>query len=411
MSSTTPTTTDIDRARLPELLPLCRKLAAQFAPRAAAYDREGRFPTEDFGEMRAAGLMGILVPQSHGGTGANYADYTRAIEALAIGNGATALAFNMHNVVVGALAELDMEDVPGRRAQSLAACRNWIYDEALAGKVFASASSEPEAGPRLTQIKTKYERVDGGFILEGTKSFVSMAGHADYYLIAARSEQMFGDVPGISYFIVERDNPDVTIREVWDTLGMRATCSNTLILNRCFVPTERLFLLEGVALYKSTREPHWLIGGFNGVYLGIAVAAFEFLTSYLQRQAGNPNSPRRIDDPLVQHRVGELAVALESTRNVVYDAAERVVRDRGSLATNIAIHRAKYLVNELGPRLSSEAISLCGGSTIAKRFPLERYYRDSRCGGLMPARSDDCLTYIGRAVLGIDVTNPLTSYW
>ncbi len=391
----------------PELFALCQKLAAGFAERATEHDREGTFPTQDFADLKASGMMGLMVPEACGGWGANYATYTRAAEILAKGNASTALAFNMHSVVVGALAEFELEGVPGRRAQSMLERRDWVYHEALDGRVFASASSEPEAGFRLRQLKTTYERTKDGYVINGLKSFVSMAGHADYYVVAARSEQMVGDVPGVSYFIVDRDHPQVTIKEVWDTLGMRATCSNTLILDQCFVPHDRLFLLEGVALYKLTREPHWLVGAYNGVYLGIAAAALEFTVQFLQGKAGG----KFVNDPLVQHRIGELSVQLEATRSVVHDAAERVVRARSALETYAAIHRAKYMVGEIGPWLASEAIRLCGGASISKRFPLERYYRDARCGGLMPARSDDCLTYVGRAVLGVDIADPTQSYW
>jgi alkylation response protein AidB-like acyl-CoA dehydrogenase len=390
-----------------DLFTVCRRLQTEFAGRAAEHDREGTFPTEDFAALKREGLTSLLVPQGSGGWGADYATYTRVAEILAQGNASTALAFNMHCIVIGALGEVDLENVPGRRAQSMLERREWVYQEARAGRVFASASSEPEAGFRLRQLKTTYHRVEGGYIINGVKSFVSMAGHADYYVVAARSEQMVGEVPGVSYFIVDREHPQVEVRDVWDTLGMRATCSNTLILNQCFVPNNRLFLLEGVALYKLTREPHWLAGAYNGVYLGLAAAALDFVVQFLREKAGG----KFVADPLVQHRVGELSVQLEATRSVVYDAADRVVRNRSALETYTAIHRAKFLVGELGPWLASEAIRLCGGASISKRFPLERYYRDARCGGLMPARSDDCLTYVGRALLGVDIADPTQSYW
>jgi alkylation response protein AidB-like acyl-CoA dehydrogenase len=109
--------------------------------------------------------------------------------------------------------------------------------------------------------------------------------------------------------------------------------------------------------------------------------------------------------------VGELAVRLEATRTVTYDAAAQVAARRGRAETNVAIHRAKYMVSELGPWLTSQAIRICGGSSIARRLPLERLYRDARCGGLMPARSDDCLSYVGKQALGIDTTDPADSYW
>jgi alkylation response protein AidB-like acyl-CoA dehydrogenase len=238
-----------------------------------------------------------------------------------------------------------------------------------------------------------------------------MAGKADYCIVAARSERSFGDLPGISYLVVDRDNPGVRIEESWDTLGMRATCSNAMHLTDCFVPKQRLYLLEAVALYKATREPHWLVGSYNGVYLGLAAATFQFVKEYVgARKIVGSETPLAYD-ALVQHRVGEFVTRLEATRAVVYDAA-RLVRDRrGSPEAASAIHRAKYMVGALAPWLAAQAIRLCGGNTIFKRFPLERYYRDACCSDLMPAKSDQCLTYVGKAALGLDVLSAKDSCW
>jgi alkylation response protein AidB-like acyl-CoA dehydrogenase len=395
-----------------ELVSLCRVLAQRFAPRAAEHDRTGAFPTVNFQDIKDAGLLGMLVPATHGGFGADFLTYTRAIEQLAIGDASTALAFNMHNIVMGCLSSVDPDALEGRRGQSVRRFLEWAFDEVVrGGKMFGTAGSEPEVGPRLSKIRTTYRRVEGGYVLNGVKSFVSMVGHADYCLVAARAPEEVAGVPAISYFVVERDNPGTRVEEVWDTLGMRSTCSNTMHLTDCFVPSERLFLLEGLALYKITREPQWLIAGYNGVYLGLATATFEFLTDYLRKRKIAGTAESLAADPLVQHRVGELYVAVEAARAVTYEAARLVVEAPGSDEANVAIHRAKYMVGELGPWLTSQAIRLCGGSTISKRMPLERFYRDSRCGGLMAARSDDCLTYVGKAMLGIDVKSPLSSYW
>ena len=396
-----------------DLIRLCRELKPGFAARAAGYDREGRFPVENFQELKDAGLLGVMVPKEYGGLGANFLSYTMALEQLAIGDASTGLTFNMHNIVLGSLAELDLSSVTGSRGRTMSGFRQWVFDQAIKErKVFASATSEPGIGAHFSKLKTTYRRVDGGFLINGHKSFVSMAGYADYYVVAARSERTSGDVPELSYLVVERDNPGVRVEDVWDPLGMRATASNNLHLTDCFVGTDRLFLgIEGMVLYKVTREPHWLVGGYNGVYLGICTATFEFMTEYLRRQKMAGTDRSLAHDPLVQHRVGELDVALDGVRAITYRAARLVVQAPGSAEANVAIHRAKYAVGELGPWLASQAIRICGGSTIAKRMPLERYYRDARCGGLMPAKSDECLTYVGKAALGLDLTSPSESYW
>ncbi|MDH3499509.1 MAG: acyl-CoA dehydrogenase family protein, partial [Acidimicrobiia bacterium] len=114
---------------------------------------------------------------------------------------------------------------------------------------------------------------------------------------------------------------------------------------------------------------------------------------------------------VIQHMVGELDIQLHAARTVTYDAARLVSEAPGSVEANRAIHRAKYMVGELGPVIGSQAIRICGGSTISKHMALERLYRDARCGGLMPAKSDDCLSYAGKMALGIDASKADQTYW
>jgi len=403
----TPTTSSED------LIESCRVLAQRLKERAPKYDREGSFPVENFQELKDASLLGIMVPKEFGGLGADFLTYTRALEQLAIGDAATGLTFNMHNIAVGSLAELDLKGIGGSRGKIMGDFRDWMFDQAVREKkVFASAASEPGIGAHFTKLKTTYRRVDGGFIINGLKWFVSMAGYADYYVVPARNEKSSPDDPSLSYLIVEKENPGIRIDKVWDTLGMRATTSDTMHITDCFVSTERLFLgSEGMVLYKITREPHWLVGGYNGVYLGICTAAFDFMVDYLNNKKIPGTDAPMSSDLRIQQRVGELAIQLDAARAVTYEAARLVDERRGSPEANVAIHRAKYMVGELGPWLASMAIRTCGGTTIAKRLPLERYYRDARCGGLMPATSDECLMYVGKAALGIDMSKTSETYW
>jgi alkylation response protein AidB-like acyl-CoA dehydrogenase len=394
------------------LLEVAHNLARRFAPRAAEYDRQGKFPKDNFNDLRDAGFLGILVPREHGGAGASFLTYTRALERLAMGDASTALAFNMHNLAVGPLTDPRLAELPDRRGQSVRDFCAWVFKECVAGrKLFATAASEPGIGYRLSRIHTRYKRVEGGFTVNGVKSFVSIGSHADYCVVAARSERDAGDVPGISFLVIERGSPGVRIDDAWDTLGMRATCSNTMHLEDCFVPSDRLYLLEAMALYKSAREAHWHVGSCNGVYLGIASAVLEFVTGYLGGRAKAGTQEPLADDAMIQHRIGKMCTDLEAARSVVYEAARMADEAPGSLETNVAIHRAKYMVSVAACDISADAIRVCGGGAIFKSRPLERYYRDAICCSVMPASNDDCLTYVGKAQLGIDVMSPRGSYW
>ena len=396
-----------------QIIELCRELGQNFVSRAAKYDKEGSFPVENFQEIKDAGLLGIMIPKKYGGMGADFLTYTRALEQLSKGDASTGLTFNMHNIAVGSLSELNIEGIGGSREKRMSEFIGWVYDQSIKEKkLFASASSEPGIGAHFSKLKTLYKRVDGGFKINGVKNWVSMAGYADYYVVAARAEESDSEVPSISFLIVEKENPNARVEFTWDVLGMRATSTNPVYFEDCFVPTEALFLgSEGMALYKIAREPHWLVGGYNGVYLGICSATFEFMVEYLKKKKIPGTQTPLSEDTRIQHKVGELYAQLEATRSVTYSAARLVAARPGTPEANTAIHHAKFMVSELGPRLTSEAIRICGGSTISKTMPLERYFREARCGGLMPATSDECLFYLGKSAFGRDLSKPSETYW
>lgn len=396
------------------LVGVATELGKVFATRATQHDRDASFPIDDFEDMREAGLLGIMVPKEHGGFGADFLTYTRVLEQISKGHAATALTFNMHNIVMGGVAELDLSEVPGRHGDRMRSFAEWLFEEAIEHKrVFASATTEPGVGAKYSQLRTTYDRTEDGYILNGVKSFVSMVGFADYVVVAARpTEESTGSVPRLSYFCVARDTEGTSIEEVWDVLGMRATTSNTLYLNDVFVPKDRLFMgSEGMAFYKLLNQPHWQVGGYNGAYLGISTAILEFTTDYLMKKSIAGTDKTAADDPVIQYQIGEMAIKLAATRAMTFEAARLVTEQPGSHDANVAIHQAKYMVGEVAPELASMAIRVCGGSTISKRMPLERLYRDARCGGLMPAKSDDCLRYVGKAAMGTDVTKVEESYW
>jgi alkylation response protein AidB-like acyl-CoA dehydrogenase len=128
----------------------------------------------------------------------------------------------------------------------------------------------------------------------------------------------------------------------------------------------------------------------------------EFTVDYLNGRTKAGEGKPLSHNSIIQHEIGKLSVALDATRALVYHAAALVSKHPGSYEANTAIYSAKYLVGETAPKMASDAMRICGGNTVRKEFPLERYYRDSRCGGLMAVPSDVCLSVVGQAVLGIE---------
>ena len=396
-----------------KLLSICDELAATFSDRAPRYDEEASFPVENYNDLKKAGMLGLMVPEDHGGMGADFYQYTLAAARLAQGCGSTAVTFNMHNIVMGSLAEADLSKVGGSLGERMKSFQNWMFSEAIHQKVFAAALTEPNVGFHPGSLTTSYKKVDKGFLLNGKKSFVSLSGYADYYVVAAVPvKQPGGDFPHVSWMVLSKDDPGITIEEMWNTMGMRGTVSNNMCLEDVFVPRERLFLsFEGMVLPKLATEPHFVVGGFTACYLGIIEAIYNFTIAYQKRRKMAGQDIPLIENELVQHRMGEMSVYVEAARELVYSAARKVVADRGSRETNAAIHRAKFFVGEIGPQIASMAIRACGGGTISRHLPMERFYRDIRCCGLMPAKSDECLWYVGKEAFGIDINKISETYW
>ncbi|MEV4659014.1 acyl-CoA dehydrogenase family protein [Micromonospora sp. NPDC049301] len=374
-------------------LEAARRLAPRFAARAAEHDRDGSFPAEDFRDLREAGLFGLMVPRSLGGLGASFAEYAAVATELARGNGATALVFNMHASVTGALGAVteELAEALGVPDEALAA-RDRLLTAAAQGSWYAVAMSERGAGARLSQLSTVYEATDEGWHLKGSKTFCSGAGHADGYLVAARST---ADQSVVSQFLVPADPEGLTVEPTWDALGMRATSSHDLHLD-VTVPADRLLGgVEGLALVVAQLMPHWLVASYAAVYVGVARAAIDAAAEHL-------NARKLAGLPAVRARLGRADAATAAAELVVAEAARRVDEMPGDAETNRWVWRAKLLAGTTAAEVAASMLEAAGTSATRRGHPLERLYRDARCGSLHPATSDVCADWLGIAALGGD---------
>ena len=359
-----------------------RAVAPGLANRAEKYDRDGTFPAEDFAELRGAGLLGLMVPLHLGGAGARFADYAEVAMTLGAGNGATALVFNMHASVTGALA-LTPDDVARAlgATDGFFAMRDSTLRAASLGAFYAVAMSERRAGSRLSAVETTYEPVDGGWHIRGEKTFCSGAGHADGYLVAARRDDK------VSYFLVPASD-GVKVVETWDSLGMRATASHDLLLDTV-VPEEALIGgVEGLALLLAQVMPQWLVASYAAVYVGVAQSAVDAAVAHV-----NERDLARL--PAVRARLGRADAQVAAAREVVRVMAHAVDEAPGEPATNRWVWRAKLLAGETAMDVAASLLEACGTSATRRGHPLERIYRDARCGSLQPATSDVCADWLG----------------
>ena len=375
------------------------KLAVEsFAPRAAESDREAVFPTEDYADLRASGLLALCVPQQNGGLGADFETYCLVAEQLARGNASTALTYNIHSLTMLMMGPLvkDLEMLPDvrERHEELSARR---YREVVEQGVFyAQPHSEPVESGSADQLEvggrrfgTRAERVDGGYLVNGRKFFVSSAGSADYYATPAL---LVADGPWEArtlYLAIPRDASGVELSGEWDPLGMRATVSRDMALKDVWVPAEAEILPPGVFGQLYQRQPHMFLG-FAATFLGLMQAAYDFTTAYLTGQV--PGAPGiRAEAAAAGPAVAEMLFALEATRALYYRAISEERLDppveciQRARAAHVQVQRAVV-------HLTGEAIRVCRGRAFLKRHPLERFYRDARAMAVMRPWTQDIAT-------------------
>jgi alkylation response protein AidB-like acyl-CoA dehydrogenase len=373
------------------------------APRAAQWDREASFPTDNYRDMHAAGLLGICIPREEGGLGAGFRAYCLTAAELGRYCGATALTWNMHvcsTLWTGALTEdLDMD--AAMRAEHRRH-RRIHYDRILQqGSVYSQPFSEGGAAAAgAAAFGTTAKPVDGGYLVNGKKIFASLAGHADYYGILctevhegeklSRRDTLYLGIPARAAGVIVQGD--------WDPLGMRGTVSRNLLFKDVFVPEDAALMPPGLYFQAATRWPHMFLT-LSPTYMGLAQAAYDFTVRYLRgEQSGTPPVKRRMY-PTKQIAVAQMKLMLEQTKAIWFQAITEAGPDPSKDQVMRALV-AQYTVMENANAIATLAIRTCGGQSMLKSLPLERIYRDSRCGALMlPWTAELCLDRLGRDAL------------
>jgi alkylation response protein AidB-like acyl-CoA dehydrogenase len=378
----------------------CRELAADFATRSAAHDRDASHPVENYDRLREAGFLALTIGRKWGGAGASLLDHTIAYEALGQGCPSTALAFNMHASVVMPLLES-----PEVAAETKSRIADLVVRER---KLIAGNFSEPVTTSLIGErpLKTRARRADGGYRVTGRKMFASMLEAADFVLVMAYPDGAASPTAGV-ILMLPRVAEGRHVDPDWDVLGMRATRSDSLVLDECWVP-------EDAVVYRSDdmrpfrhANLNWFWGSYTPVYLGVAQAAFDEL-----RRVVHARKPEGYAQPLAYHpdvrrHVAEMSADLEAARLVTYRSAWLSDKEGPTPETTAALYRAKYMVGEAVSRITRTALNLSGAHGIFKTSRLEQLFRDGALGPLHPPPSDFCLYNIGLYELGLDPADVL----
>ena len=385
-----------------ELLAIAADLGRnRFAARAGQIDRDAVFPFENYADMRAAGLLNICVPEQYGGWGADFATYVMVAAEIGRHCGATALTYNMHvcsTIWSGFIAD-DLEMTPEQRADH-AKNRAIHYRRIVEqGAIYSQPFSEGGAAAAgKAPFGTLAHKVEGGYIVNGKKIFASLSGAADYYGILCTLDKPGATQRDSMYLAVQRDLPGVSVVGDWDPLGMRGTVSRTLIFKDVLVPETERLMPEGIYAQAATRWPH-MFATLSPTYMGIAQGAYDFTVQYLRGEVpGMPPVKRRMY-PTKQIAVAEMKVRLEQTRALFLQNA-RAARVDPSKELRLGLYAAHYTIMENSNEICRLAVRTCGGQSMLKSLPLERMYRDSRCGSLMlPWTAELCIDRLGRECL------------
>jgi alkylation response protein AidB-like acyl-CoA dehydrogenase len=367
-------------------------LAARFAARAGEHDRAASFPAENFRDLVAAGWARLTVPVAQGGIGAGLLDTVRLLEALAQGDGSTALAMAMHLQTLGAAAESG--------SWPRAALERLARDVVERGALVNSCSSEPELGSpsRGGLPRTRAERRGDGWVISGRKNFASLSPILAWFVIPAA----LVDEPGtIGRFLVPAGE-GLRVEPNWDPLGMRATGSHDLLLEAVRVPADALLYRQsGAPSEAELRTANaWFTLSVTAVYLGVGQAAVLAAADYaLHRVPTALGRPIATLEP-VQRQLGQAELALRAARAWLQDVARRwdeAPAERPATSPDVA--GAKVAVTNAAIQATDLAMRVAGGAAMRRDLPLERHYRDVRAGLYHTPADEQAYVMLGSLVL------------
>ena len=391
-------------AKQSSLLALAHELGrSKFAARAAQWDETASFPFDNYRDLRDAGLLALCVPESEGGLGADYATYMMVGAELGRFCGATALTYNMHicsTMWTGVLAD-DIPMTDTQRSEHVRRRQIHFRRVVQQGAIYAQPFSEGSAAAAgRAPFGTTARKVEGGWLVNGRKIFASLSGAADYYGVLCTEDKgdEKPDARDTLYLAVPAASEGFAISGDWNPLGMRGTVSRNLTFKDVFVSDDEQLMPRGI-YFKGAQTWPAMFFTLAPTYLGLATAAHDFTVQYLRGEVpGEPPVKRRMY-ATKQIAVAQMRIQLESMKSLFVRAIQEAAPNPSKDA-RMRLYAAQYSVMEGANDIARLAIRTCGGQGMMKHLPLERIYRDSRCGSLMlPWTAELVLDRMGRETL------------
>ncbi|HKP75113.1 MAG TPA: acyl-CoA dehydrogenase family protein [Longimicrobiaceae bacterium] len=366
-----------------------RELAREFAdnelvPHAAAWDREGAFPREVIAKLGELGFLGMLIPEEWDGLGLDTLSYLVALEEIARGDASVAVAMSVHNSL-----PTQMILAHGSDEQKERFLRPMARGELLG----AFSLSEPDSGSDAAAMQTQARRVDGGWVLNGAKAWVTNGGFGDVVVAMARTDQPQNrrGSRGIGAFIIPTDTKGYVVGRKEDKMGQRASETVGIAFEEMFVPDD---LVLGDPSSGFVYAMQGLNGGRMGIAalaLGIAQAALEHAIAYAaeRRQFGRPIK----DFQGMQFKLANMATRVEAARGLLHRAA--LLKQAGQKVSSSA-SMAKLFASETAMYVTTEAIQVFGGYGYMQEYPVEKLFRDAKVTEIYEGTSEIQRTVIAR---------------
>ena len=343
------------------------------APFAADWDRDSHFPREQLNEMAALGLFGMFIPQEWGGSGTDYVSFALAIEEVAAGDGACSTILSVNNsVVCGVLLASGSEYLK----------QTYLKPLASGEQLGCFCLTEPQAGSDAAALKTRAQKQDAGYLLNGTKAFITSGANADVAIVFAVTDADAGK-KGISAFVVPTDNPGYQVGGVEQKMGQHASDTAQIFLKDCIVPSNHLIGAQGEGYKIALMNLESGRIGIAAQCVGMARAAYECALAYAKERMSFGKS--LIEHQAIAFRLADMATQLEAARLMVHHAAR--LRDAAEPCLKQA-SMAKLFASEAAEKICSDAIQVLGGYGYLRDFPLERIARDVRVAQIYEGTSD-----------------------
>ncbi len=356
---------------------------AELAPHAAEWDRTATFPRAAIAAMGRLGLLGMVVPEQWDGAGAGTLALALALEEIAAGDGATSTIMAVHNSVACA---------PILRFGTAAQKDRFLRPMARGDLLGAFALTEPQAGSDAAAIRTRAQRDGDGWVLSGTKQFITSGKNADIAVVFAVSDPAAGR-RGITAFLVPTNTRGYVVTRIEHKLGQRASDTAQIVLEDCRVPDDQRLGAEGEG-YRIA------LANLEGGRIGIAAQAVGMARAALEAARRFGQEREAFGRPVAEHqavgfRLADMATRIEAARQLVWHAA--ALRDAGRPCLKEA-SMAKLFASEAAERVCSDAIQIHGGYGYTADFPVERLWRDVRVCQIYEGTSDIQRLVIARAL-------------